>query len=67
MNDAVSLDAKGAVEPLPLATVIGGRFQIQSFVRAEAGTELYQVTDTTDNKPALLRLFHCSAAAPAPC
>jgi serine/threonine protein kinase len=63
MNDAVSLDAKGAVEPLPLATIIGGRFQIQSFVRTEAGTELYQVTDTTDNAPALLRLFQCSAAA----
>lgn len=63
MNDAVSLDAKGAVEPLPLATVIGGRFQIQAFVRAEAGTELYQVTDTTDNGPALLRLFQCAAGA----
>jgi hypothetical protein len=50
-------------EPLPLATVIGGRFQIQSFVRAEAGTELYQALDTRDNAPALLRLFQCPAAA----
>jgi len=63
MNDAVSLDAKGAVEPLPLATVIGGRFQVQAFVRAEAGTELYQALDTRDNAPALLRLFQCPASA----
>jgi len=63
MNDAVTLDAKGSVEPLPLATVIGGRFQIQSFVRAEAGTELYEATDTHDNAPAALRLFQCPAAA----
>jgi serine/threonine protein kinase len=63
MNDAVSLDAKGMTEPLPLATMIGGRFQIQSFVRAEAGTELYQALDTRDNAPALLRLFQCPASA----
>jgi len=63
MNDAVSLDAKGVVEPLPLATMVGGRFQIQSFVRAEVGTELYQALDTSDNKPALLRVFQCPPAA----
>ena len=62
MNDAVSTGAKGAVEPLPLATVVGGRFQIQSFVRAEAGTELYNAVDTRDDAPAVLRLFHCPAA-----
>jgi serine/threonine protein kinase len=63
MNDAVSLDAKGSVEPLPLATMVGGRFQIQSFVRAEAGTEIYEAIDTHDNKPAALRLFHCPPIA----
>ena len=62
MNDAVSLDAKGAADPLPLATVVGGRFQIQSFVGTEAGTELYQAVDTHDNAPAMLRLFQCPAA-----
>jgi len=63
MNDAVSLEAKGSVEPLPLATVVGGRFQIQSFVSAEAGIELYEAIDTRDNKPAALRLFHCPPIA----
>ena len=62
MNDAVSLDAKGATDPLPLATVVGGRFQIQSFVRAESGTELYQAVDTRDSAPAMLRLCQCPAA-----
>ena len=61
MNDAVSMDTTGAAEPLPLATVIGGRFQIQAFLRVEAGTELYQATDTRENTPALLRLFPCAA------
>ena len=63
MNDAVSLDPKGAADPLPLATVVGGRFQIQSFVHTEAGTELYQAVDTHDNAPVTLRLFLCPAAA----
>jgi hypothetical protein len=38
---------------------VGGRFQIQSFVRAEAGTEVYQAVDTRDNAPAVLRVFRC--------
>ncbi len=63
MDDALSMDNARPVEPLPLATVIGGRFQIQSFVRVEAGTELYQAVDTRDNVPALLRLFACAPAA----
>ena len=63
MNDAVSLDTNGSAEPLPLATVVGGRFQIQSFVRAEAGTELYEAIDSRDNKPVALRLFHCPPIA----
>jgi serine/threonine-protein kinase len=62
MNDAVSIDPKAAAEPLPLATVIGGRFQIQSFLRAEEGTELYEALDTQDNAPGLLRLFPCAPA-----
>jgi hypothetical protein len=56
------MDTKGAAEPLPLATVIGGRFQIQSFLRVEAGTELYEATDTRENTAALLRLFPCTTA-----
>ncbi len=63
MNDAVSLDAKGVAEPLPLETIVGGRFQIQSFVHAEAGMELYQALDTRDSAPALLRMFQCPASA----
>jgi hypothetical protein len=62
MNDAVSMDAQRAAEPLPLATVVGGRFQIQSFLRNEAGTELYQATDTRDNVAVLLRLFPCQSS-----
>jgi eukaryotic-like serine/threonine-protein kinase len=62
MNDAVSLDARGVDEPLPLETVIGGRFQIQSFIRTEAGTELYQALDMRGNAPSMLRLFQCPAA-----
>ncbi len=61
MDDAVSIDTKGASEPLPLATVVGGRFQIQSFVRAEAGTELYLALDNHDDATAMLRLFQCPA------
>jgi serine/threonine protein kinase len=59
MNDAVSTQSTGATQPLPLATVIGGRFQIQSFVGSEAGTELYQATDAQKEAPALLRMFPC--------
>jgi serine/threonine protein kinase len=62
MNDAVSMDPTGAAQSLPLATVIGGRFQIQSFVQNQAGTELYQATDTRDDVPASLRLFPCPPA-----
>ncbi len=56
------MDPTGAAQSLPLATVIGGRFQIQSFVHNEAGTELYQATDTRDDVPATLRLFPCPPA-----
>jgi len=59
MNDAVSLDQKGTAEPLPVATIVGNRFQVQSFLRAEAGTELYQATDSQNNEAVLLRLFKC--------
>jgi hypothetical protein len=62
MNDAVSMDPKGAAQSLPPTTTIGGRFQIQSFVQNEAGTELYQATDTRDDTPALLRIFPCPPA-----
>jgi len=57
MNDAVSMDQKGAAGPLPLATIVGGRFQIQSFVRSECGTDLYQATDTKNDVAIALRLF----------
>ena len=62
MNDPVSLDARRSAEPLPAATVVGGRFQIQAFLRAEAGTELYEATDTRDNRATQLRLFVCPPA-----
>lgn len=48
-----------------MATMIGGRFEIQSFVRAEAETELYTAVDTRDNAPASLRMFRCPPAARA--
>jgi serine/threonine protein kinase len=59
MNHPVSLDARRSAEPLPVATVVGGRFQIQAFLRAEAGTEIYEATDTRDSCAALLRMFAC--------
>ena len=62
MNDPVSLDARRSAEPLPAATVVGGRFQIQAFLRAEADTEIYEATDTRDNRAAQLRLFTCPPA-----
>ena len=62
MDDAVSMDARGAVGALPLSTMIGGRFQIESFLRTEGGTELYQAKDTRDDVPAWVRLFPCPPA-----
>jgi serine/threonine protein kinase len=62
MNDAVSLDAKWSTTPLPMATVVGGRFQIQAFIRSETGTDLYQALDIRENVPATLRLFVCPPA-----
>jgi eukaryotic-like serine/threonine-protein kinase len=63
MNDAVSLDATRSTVPLPSETVVGGRFQIQSFVGPEAGTEVYQALDTRDNAQVVLRLFPCPTPA----
>jgi hypothetical protein len=57
MTDVVSMNSTGATAPLPLATMIGGRFQIQAFVRKEADTELYEAVDTRDNAPVSLRMF----------
>ncbi len=62
MNDAVSMGSRSAAAPLPLATVIGGRFQIESFLRSEASTELYKAKDTRDESAVWLRLFPCPAA-----
>ena len=56
------MDARGAVGALPLSTMIGGRFQIESFLRTEGGTELYQAKDTRDDVPAWVRLFPCPPA-----
>ena len=54
------MDPRGAAgAQLPLSTMIGGRFQIESFLRNEGGTELYQAKDTRDDVPAWLRLFAC--------
>jgi hypothetical protein len=56
------MDPKGAAAQLPLSTVIGGRFQIESFLRNEGGTELYQARDTRDDVPAWIRIFAFSPA-----
>jgi serine/threonine protein kinase len=48
-----------------MATMIGGRFQVQSLLRTEAETELYTAVDTRDNTPASLRVFRCPPAARA--
>lgn len=65
MSDAVSLDARGSTAPLASTTVIGGRFQIQSYVGPDGGTELYLAVDSKDNAQVQLRLFGCAATAKA--
>lgn len=45
--------------------MVGGRFQIQSHLRSEAGSDLYEATDTRDNTPVLLRIFGCPPAVRA--
>lgn len=62
MSDAVSTGQAGAAQPLALATMVGGRFQIQSYLRSEAGTDLYEATDTRDNAPVSLRMIACPQA-----
>jgi serine/threonine protein kinase len=63
MNDALSSrDANGSAPSLPNATVVGGRFEIISFVGNEAGSELYLASDGRDNRQVLLRIFACSPA-----
>lgn len=47
----------GTSTPLPLGTVVGGRFRIQSFVRSEAGTDLYRAIDSQGGAAVLLRVL----------
>jgi serine/threonine protein kinase len=42
--------------------MIGGRFQIESYLQSESGTDLYQAVDTRSGKPVTLRLFVCPPA-----
>ncbi len=62
MNDVAAMESIGSASPLPVETVVGGRFQIESFVRAEAGTEMYKALDMRDNASISLRVFSCPPA-----
>jgi hypothetical protein len=55
----------GTATPLPLGTVVGGRFRIQSFVRSEAGTDLYRAIDSQGGGAVLLRVLSEAPAARA--
>jgi serine/threonine-protein kinase len=55
----------GGSTPLPLGTVVGGRFRIQSFVRSEAGTDLYRAIDSQGGAAVLLRVLSEAPAARA--
>jgi hypothetical protein len=55
----------GTAAPLPLGTVVGGRFRIQSFVRSEAGTDLYRAIDSQGGAAVLLRVLSEAPAARA--
>jgi hypothetical protein len=55
----------GTSTPLPLGTVVGGRFRIQSFVRSEAGTDLYRAIDGQGGAAVLLRVLSEAPAARA--
>jgi hypothetical protein len=65
MSAPARAGAGGSATPLPLGTVVGGRFRIQSFVRSEAGTDLYRAIDSQGGAAVLLRVLSEAPAARA--
>ena len=55
----------GTSTPLPVGTVVGGRFRIQGFLRSEAGTDLYRAIDSQGGAAVLLRVLSEAPAARA--
>src|SRR3954464_15641276 len=55
----------GTSTPLPVGTVVGGRFRIQGFLRSEAGTDVYQAIDSQGGTAVFLRLLSESPATRA--
>jgi hypothetical protein len=47
----------GTSNPLPVGTVVAGRFRIQGFLRSEGGTDVYQAIDSQGGGAVLLRLL----------
>jgi hypothetical protein len=47
----------GTSTPLPVGTVVAGRFRIQGFLRSEGGTDVYQAIDGQGGGAVLLRLL----------
>jgi protein kinase-like protein len=47
----------GSSNPLPVGTVVAGRFRIQGFLRSEGGTDVYQAIDSQGGGAVLLRLL----------
>jgi hypothetical protein len=47
----------GTSNPLPVGTVVAGRFRIQGFLRSEGGTDVYQAIDSQGGSAVLLRLL----------
>src|SRR5690349_4122437 len=46
-----------AAPQVPAGTVVGGHFQVQSFMRAEGPSQVYRALDTAANIPVALRLM----------
>jgi hypothetical protein len=47
----------GSSNPLPVGTVVAGRFRVQGFLRSEGGTDVYQAIDSQGGGAVLLRLL----------
>jgi hypothetical protein len=55
----------GPATPLPVGTVVAGRFRIQGFLRSEGGTDVYQAIDGQGGGAVLLRLLSEAPSARA--
>jgi serine/threonine protein kinase len=57
MSATARVGSGGSATPLPVGTVVATRFRIQGFLRAEAGTDVYQAVDSQGGATVLLRIL----------